>query len=514
MSARMRSPFGLADCESELRTLNDDYSEIYFDETPFNLPAIKPETYLIVGRRGSGKTALSRYFSFQKILDNPIYIDVDEPEVYQTVLSDIAARASECREIAIPRLKKVWEYVLWCVVCEHTKCESEAIKHAFRESGSPGNPSHVINRTIDRLLDLLHETDDKRVDEHLELLLGNDRLETAKVEVLRIAARRPIIIALDTLERYDVSDPALMNAMAALVQCAANFNLNFSDQGLHLKAFISGELFPYLEEEFIQNPLKSIKDPVYLFWRPKDLLRLISWRFHRYLDTDNLLRAESKGQIDWTKHDDVFNKMWVPYFGNHVTNARGLQEDTFSYVLRHTQMRPRQLILLCNGIAERAKENGHFPSFTQEDIRLGVKDGETKLAVEIINSFRSIYPNVSTIVDALMKMPMLFTGNELDRRAKQSASEWPKGTYSPARFRRLVAELGIVGRVRRHNAESGYIDADFEYSLRERLPITHRDECVIHPMFYSRLNVELNSPSRVLPFSTARGLEEANERSA
>jgi hypothetical protein len=305
-----------------------------------------------------------------------------------------------------------------------------------------------------------------------------------------------------------------MNAMAALVQCAASFNLYFSDRGLHLKAFMSGEVFPYLEEEVIQNPLKSIKDPVYLFWRPKDLLRLISWRFYCYLEAGSLLRKESKCEIDWTSHDDVFNKMWIPYFGQYVTNARGLKEDTFSYVLRHTQMRPRQLILLCNCIAERAREQGHFPSFSEEDIRLGIKDGETKLAVEIINSFSSIHQNVGAIVDALMKMPMLFTGNELDKRARQSASEWPRGAYSPARFRRLVAELGIVGRVRRHNVESGYIDADFEYSLRERLPITHRDQCVIHPMFYSRFNVDFNSPSRVLPFSTARGLQEDNERSA
>src|SRR3712207_2249491 len=112
------------------------------------------------------------------------------------------------------------------------------------------------------------------------------------------------------------------------------------------------------------------------------------------------------------------------------------------------------------------------------------------------------------IVDALMKMPMLFKGNELDKRASQTAAEWPPGSYSQARFRRLAAELGIVGRVRRHNEESGYIDADFEYSLRERLPITHRDECVIHPMFYSRFNVEFNSPARVMPFSTERDGED------
>jgi hypothetical protein len=197
-------------------------------------------------------------------------------------------------------------------------------------------------------------------------------------------------------------------------------------------------------------------------------------------------------------------RLWKPYFGDYITNGLGLHEQTFAYVLRHTQMRPRQLILLCNAIAARAIKAGRYPTFSEEDIRRGVGDAEGDLASEIINSFSSVYSNVSTIVDALMRMPMQFAGNELDKRASQSASEWPPGTYSPARFRRLVAELGIVGRVRRENTKAGYIDADFEYSLQDRLPLTHRDTCVIHPMFYQRLNVELNTNARVMPFTTER----------
>jgi hypothetical protein len=499
---KVHLPFGQADCESEVKMLKADYSQLYFDETPFNSAAIQPETYLIIGRRGSGKTALSQYFSFQEIIQNPIYIDVDEPAVYQQVLSDIATHASESREIAIPRLKKVWEYVIWCVIFEHTRKNSPVIERACDESCSTGRVGHLINTIIDRLLISLKETDEKRIDARIHQLLNDDRIEAARREVLKVTEERPIIIAIDTLEKYDVGNAALMNAMAALIQCGADFNLDFSNKDVHLKVFMSGEVFPYLEEAIIQNPLKSIKDPVYLLWRPKDLLRLISWRLFNYLDQNDMLRYESKSSTRWDNYSEVLEKMWTPYFGRTITNVRGHKEHSFPYVLRHTQMRPRQLILLCNAIAKRAQKNGRFPTFSEDDIRLGVRDAESYLASEILNSFSSVYENVGTIVDALMKMPMVFSGNELDKRASQSASEWPTGAYSPARFRRLVAELGIVGRVRRHNPDAGYIDADFEYSIRERLPLTHRDECVVHPMFYSRLNVEFNTDSRVMPFSS------------
>lgn len=492
-------PFGQADCESELEELKANYSELYFDETPFNISAIKPETYLIIGRRGAGKTALAQYFSFQRLLPNPLYIDVDEPDVYQKVLADMAAHASESRLDAIPRLKKLWEYILWCLMFQHTREQSTAIAEACDTHCNPGRPSHLINYLIDKLLALLQGTGDKALDGRIEQLLTDEQMTKAKAAVLKIAAKRPIIIAFDTLEQYDTSNNALMNAMAALVQCAARFNLTLKDEGIHLKVFMSGEVFPYLKAEVLLNPLKSVKDPVYLFWRPKDLLRLISWRFYRYLLEHNLLLDESKGSINWTNHREVFDKMWVPYFGLELTNSRKLKEHTFAYVLRHTQMRPRQLILLCNAIAERASQGGRFPKFSEADLRQGIKDMETDLAIEIINSFSSLYPNVSKIVDALMRIPMLFKGNILDKRAHQSASEWPHGGYSQAQFRRLVTELGIVGRVRRHDEEAGYIDADFEYSLREPLPITPYDVCVVHPMFYSRFNVDFNSPSRVIP---------------
>jgi len=511
MKDGIQKPFGRAACESELKVLSkSEYEELYFDETPFNDAAISPQTYLIVGRRGSGKTALAQYFSFQKIIRNPVYVDVDEPALYQQVLSDVASRTSESREIAIPRLKKIWEYVLWCVIFQHTRQHSGIIAEACDKSCPHEHPSGLISALLGRLLTLLHEPTGKVLDQRVDKLLNDERLDAARREALKFAAVRPIIIAFDTLEKYDVSNEPLMNAMAALVQCAAEFNLNFSDRGIHLKAFMSGEVFPYLEEEALQNPLKSIEDPVYLLWRPKDLLRLICWRLHRCLESHNLLRDQSKGWIDWKNHREVFDKMWTPYFGQEITNVRGMKEQTFPYILRHTQMRPRQLIVLCNSIAENALRAGRFPRFFEADIRAGIKTVETKLAIEIINSFSSLYPQVSTIVDALMKIPMLFTGNELDKRASQSASDWPQGTYSQAKFRRLVAELGIVGLVRRHNEAAGYIDADFEYSLPTRLTITHRDKCVIHPMFYSRFNVDFNSPSRVIPFSTERGQYDEN----
>ena len=498
MAAGALRPFGQADCEAELRLLRDQYSELYFDETPFNDQATAPETYLIIGRRGSGKTALAQYFSFQRALPNAIYIAVDEPAIYQQVLSDVAAHSSQSREVSIPKLEKVWEYVLWCVIFEHIRSQSALITAACDMTCEERTPSGLVNSIISRLHRFLRE-DNQELDERLKLLLSEDRVQLAKQETLRFAQRRPIIIVLDTLERYDTRDDGLMNALAALIQCAAKFNISYSERGIHLKVLMSGEVYPFLEEQVLQNPSKSVRDSVHLFWRPKDLLRLISWRFYRYLSAQGMLHASSKHSIDWTSHRDVLRKMWIPYFGEHVRNRRGVEESTFYYVLRHTQMRPRQLILLCNSIAKLAHRDGTFPTFRGDHLREGILQLEDDLALEVVNSFSSLYPNVARIIDALVGTPLIFKAKELARWAPRTASAWHNSSYSPAGFASLASELGIVGKV--NQLTGGVVEAEFEYSLKRRLGISIDDECAIHPMYYSRLGTKVNQELRVMPFS-------------
>lgn len=514
VKSEIRKPFGDHDCQVELTRLN--YSDLYFNETAFNDIAVMPQTYLIIGRRGSGKTALAESFSFHKNFQNAIYIKIATEETYQEVLSNIASHTSETRQISIPRLKKVWEYIFWKIIFQHTRDYSTSSGTSDSNRQAAHNKkavSHTMNSIINWLHNFLNDSGGRLIDERIDELLNQKELEAAKSEVLKIAKANPIIVAFDTLEKYDMDSDGLMNAMAGLIQCAADFNLRYSEEGIHLKIFVSGEIFPYLMESILQNPLKSVREPLYLFWRPKDLLRLICWRFHRCLAENNLLLDASKVPIKWSSPREVFNKMWRPYFGREITNARGFKENSFSYVLRHTQMRPRQLISLCNSIAKHAAEKGRFPIFSEHDIREGVRQSEKDLAFEIINSFSEIYPAVHQIVDALLEVPLVFDFRELDRRARESASKWTwqRREFSKEAFFQLVTELGIVGLVSRHN-ESGYIDADFEYSLQERLTVTHRAQFVIHPMFYSRFRVDFtNSTSLIMPFSTEREAEEDDD---
>lgn len=497
-----KAPFGMESCEAEVSVLGEEkYSDLYFDETPFNNIAIDEDTYLIIGRRGSGKTALAQYFSFQKKVANPVCIEVHKPEAYQQVLSEISRRTSESRAVAVAHLKRVWEFVIWSLIT-HT-IDNREIKplKVLPEETQSGSMSQRVADLIQHLMRFFDDSDERTIGLTLERTVDNENLKDVKNEAIKFAKRRPLIIAIDTLEQYDIRNDALMNALAALIEYASDFNLEYVNKNIHLKVFVSGEVFPHVEESVLLNPLKAVRNPVYLLWRPKDLLRLIGWRFSRHLEAIGLWNDGTK-QIDWDDDEEVLNSVWIPHFGQSHTNARGKLEDTWPYVLRHTQMRPRQLIVICNSIAQLAIQEGSFPFFKEQHIVGGVKNAESRLAREILNSFSEIYPGVDRIVSALSGLNKVFKANELDRRASRSAAEW-RTDYSPSRFKRLIMELGIVGKVTRLSDE--FIDADFEYGRVDRLDIAHDDLCVIHPMFYQKLNIVMNSEARVMPFTTKRG---------
>lgn len=492
----MRNPFGEVSCEDEIARYSKEYEHRYFVESDFNEAVLRPQSYLVVGRRGSGKTSLTRFLSFQKSIANCRHIPVGTPETYFPELATLghalvkSAALASIVDTVTSRLVDVWTYLMWQVVFHSLRNKSSSFSMALVTDGP--DAESIIRLLVRRL----QEQADKNQD-IWAIIRAHTKAEkhlNAVQDVYNYTDRAPLIISMDVMEHYNTSNELQMCALAALVQFAATFNVSSSRRNLHLKLLLPAEIESTLAEQYMLNPGKHIKSPVYLHWRPKDLLRLACWRFHSAL-VEGGYPVETP---DWTSFEDVHRRLWVPHFGATLKNGSGLTEGSFPYVFRHTQMRPRQLIWICNEIASCAKD---FPTFTAKEIVATVASVETHLAHEVLNSYMRIYPNVSNIVAALHGAPMTFQGKFLDLVAKRSASSWPEKTYSPAQFRKLVAELGIVGRLRggKRIGNEQFLEADFEYFTQGRLELNDQDDCVIHPMFYKRLNVEIQDKI-ILPF--------------
>lgn len=494
-------PFGEESCEAELIKLRDEYEDYYFFDTPFNDLSLDPRTYLIVGRRGSGKSSLAHFFTFQTSIPNARCVDVREPEVYQHVLTKIARSAALTPEIAVPRIARIWSYVIWSLIFEEFKNTDRVIAAAIAATSlEKAKPSRLVMELLKSILQRFLRDDDYELADDLESALKSPVVQKAKNAVLLRLAKEPIIVAIDSLEHYPTDQDDTLMAVAGLIQCASQLNTEFAQLGIHVKVFMTAEIFPYLKESIISNPAKYVRDPLFLSWRPKDLIRLCCWRFHHYLEELEYPGLLPRKQVQWNDFNDVVAKMWIPFFGEKIENRNGISERSLVYLLRHSQLRPRQLVILCNRIASLAMDHGSFPRFENETIIEAVKECEEELADEVLNAYSRIYRNVAQIVEAVSAAPMIFSGNQLDKWAKRRKSAWPRGQYSPQRFRDLLADLGVVGRVRHASEATDVVEADFQYFKKSRLVITETDTCAIHPMFYRKLNIDTSEQRVLLPF--------------
>lgn len=498
-------PFGEVSCEQEMRYLGSEaYPQFFFDEAPFNDQALADDTYLIIGRRGSGKTSLAHFLAFQTKRPATT-IDVDEPTIYEEVLGGLVSTSSINDDVAIARTVKLWECLIWHLVFKRLHIEVGTMP--LRDTGNKWGL--FVKEFLRGLLEKFLGNKEGSLIDRLEDCFASTEFKEAKEKAISLMKAEPIIVAVDTLERYSTVDNSLLIATAALIEAASNFNEACARTGLNVKVFMSGEIFPYLRNTVVRNTLKYIRNPLFLHWRPRDVVRLLSWRLYLYLSKHNDESARAIGDVQWDNHASVMAKVWRPFFGDRVENAVGIVEDVFPYLLRHTHMRPRQLIVMCNEISKRATEKRCFPRFGSEDILVSsVREVEIDLASEVLNSYATIYPNVDSIINALRAMPMTFSGSHLHKVSHQTKKFWPAGEYDQSRFTQLVCELGIVGRVRQEDASATYIQADFEYFMKDRLAIGDRDLCVIHPMFYEKLATDVSARKIVFPFPEHAEFEE------
>lgn len=496
MKLRITSnPFGEESCEHEIQTFGDEYGNYFYREARFNKETLDIDVYLIVGRRGSGKTSLSKYFENYSLYKNIEFVYIDGAPIYDEAFSKIITQASYSGDMLTNRAIKIWEYIFWLSMFERFSKYDRLVKDACFFADQDLDFARLSTEILKHVVSTLIKDEKKTVVEAIEAQFSQMNFIKAQQKVLELSKSRNVIIAIDTIDRYDKGNESLMSITAGLVECASKFHLKYANLGIHIKAFIAGEIFPTIRESTISNPSKFIRNPLHLHWRPNDLIRLIGWRMYKYAR-----KAEIElEQVDLTNNADN-QKIWHAFFGEKITNSLGKSESLIPYILRYTQLCPRQVISFCNEIFNSFEKVNKLPNIEMDKLSQLTAKVSSAFANDVINSYAKIYPNIGDVLEALRGSPMLFHGNYLDKVAKYTAYAWSPGEYSISNFRKLLAELGIVGLIQGQDKSTGIVKARFEYSSEDQLPIRHDDYCVIHPMFYEKLGTQVDDSHIVYPF--------------
>lgn len=227
------------------------------------------------------------------------------------------------------------------------------------------------------------------------------------------------------------------------------------------------------------NPNKDFRRKLTLQWTAKELILLAAQRLKLYLSIYDIPCFMQIKKLDTTNYSDALKlmKMFLP---EKITNRFGITEDVISYIMRHTQLSPRQLIMLLNAIFT-FKNGNEGPKISEGAIIRGIRSKEELLVNEILVAYRPIFPNADNVCKrCLPELKKKFTLGDLQRtfrthgkRAIESDDFFD--------FQRMLIQVGAIGRV--ISETDIYIKGLFEYTVPHELVTSTDDTYCIHPLF-------------------------------
>ncbi|MEM1128627.1 MAG: hypothetical protein AAGI71_18425 [Bacteroidota bacterium] len=480
-----QEPFGKIEFDEEEKWLMEHWKDHFYAEAEFIRTSLEPDKYIVIGSKGSGKSSLAFYYKYQSDIERAKCAHINKKSFFYDSMLPVADQINEREEQIIDCTQQLWESVI--IEC--------AVRYAdtytdHQETTSAGIVSNTLADIVSRILSSKNITRSRDLIEKIRIYNTSTRLTDQLTDHYNLLSRRPLIIAIDTNEVYDTSDKAAMCVVAALIQAAKRINSRYSSKGIHVKVFIPREIYFHLAESVITNFDKYITGPVHISWSEDELLRFICWRYHNFILRSGQVSLHK--YVDWNSTESVKQLFWNRYFPDTLNNNNGVSENSLGYIIRHTQMRPRQLVKYCNRIANISHHVRSSHRFSSLSIKQALLDIENEQVLGVINAYSRAYPNCSFYMSALTGSDAILTGAEIYKRFNGHISLHAGGSkISFQSFSKMLTSMSIIGRVTDryfHKASNTTIyRAEFEFDTRKQLSFSGDDHCAVHPMFYQRL---------------------------
>lgn len=450
--------FGASAAENEFRELSG-----YYLETDQFQRAVRGEVRLVVGRKGSGKTAI-----FAQVRDRMrserqhIVVDL-RPDGYQLLkFKELVLRYLGQGSLE-HTITAFWEYLLLLEIC-YKLLEKDRIPHTrdfrlqapYRKLAAIYDSDRYVtegdfSERLSRLLS--HLTDDYRAkygedanrtltqQEITELLYRHDvnALRERVVEYLKI--KKGLLLLFDNLDKgwpthgLTVTDIVILRALLEATRKLER-QLQRREIDCRTLAFLRNDVYELLVSE---TPDRGKEGRVALDWSDPDMLR-------------ELLRRR---MIYSNMPDRRFEDLWQSLCVSHVAG-----EESSQYLIDRCLMRPRGLIDLVNHCRGYAVNLSH-PKIQTDDLLKGMQAFSSDLVVDIGYEIRDVMPAAENVLYAFIDEPQTIPGNDLKTLLRRGGIADEK----VADITTILLWYGVLG-VRRMDGAITYI-----YNVNYEMPI-------------------------------------------
>lgn len=475
--------------------------------------------WVIVGRRGAGKTAFLYHRCFSGIYEHNV--EIESAQVFRTIgltIETVLDQSNEDYAPFVENVSRLWKAIfmtsVMSKVCKAYRYDQTmnsdpyllAMRDYLERIGVDGQiaPQSIMTRLIQKAREV-NAGAPLDVSEDLEDVLINQigvGEATSALEAFCETRRQKVIILIDSVEQFPIDDFRMDAAAAGLLHLISQLRLAYSP--VHICYCIPSELYHHYAATISANPEKDFESMLMLQWNASELMKMSALRLDKYLSSLRSPRIRrDNGLPDNPDRDDVY-QFWRRLMPKQVVNNLGKPEDSFAYIVRHTQLLPRHVIGIFNQIIRLAlmRDDDRF-RITEDDIVKGVRLAANSICAGVISSYRQIHPSGGELCESMLPhMTNAFTMSEF-RRFYRNYGRGIVADYYEAL--QMFKELGIFGIVVEETKV--YHIGEFEYTQPGSMALSEDDVFCIHPAFAGQFRVGRDnngwtSKKEVYPYGT------------
>lgn len=449
---------------------------------------------IVVGRKGTGKTAI--FYEIRNSLSRSrsrLILDL-KPEGHQftklreAVLSHLSPGLQEHTMAAF------WNYILLAELA-HKIVENDIsysqrdperyhrylqLKQIYEEHNlaSEDDLSQRLLRQVDRISERFGEAGDIKLDSRItELIYGGDihRLDKAVSEYLQ--EKQEVWLLMDNLDkgwptRGTTSEDILI--VRALLEATRKLQRQLEARGVEFKClvFLRTDIFEHLIHE---TPDKGKDTAIRLDWDDPETFQEI---VRKRIQASTGLKGN-------------FREIWPILFDSHIGT-----EDSFSYILDRTLMRPRDLLTFLQRAIEVAVNRGHS-KVTVDDILQAEKSYSEDMVLTTAFEIADTQPAFGDVLYVFQGSNRILSKLQLENLLQKKVGIGEAEVEKVIELLLWFGFLGVTG------AELG--DAKYSYEVRYNLrrllhPIEQGEaRFVLHPGFRAALQAEVSASQLDMP---------------
>jgi hypothetical protein len=442
---------------------------------------------IIMGRKGSGKTSYLRSVYIDGKYDFIIEVRTDHALTHiSKVIQDISQGAMFPEMLA-----ELWGTILWtCVLFDVGRSEilskdkSDPVNKYLEKVGVQDcvTTDDVLWK-LARMFDEVVAASPK--DGLSEVLMRMDRAmfksTVMLVEDSLNSSDKKFVILMDSLDDFQLDFSSVSYSLQGLLKFVGS--MNKPRAAVDVRFCLPTELYRRILR-ISSNPNKDFQHSLKLQWTATELILIGAQRLALYLDLYYPEYFKRLMPLDPSVRADAL-RLFQAVLPTRITNSSGFQEETISYILRHTQLLPRHFLIILNSIFKTTGGTQGLHPFPIGEKRIinGIRQVEERIVSEIFIAFKSIHPTAeSACKRSLPELGHRFSVGELHRVFTRHGKA-VFGSDSLFEFERMMMEIGAMGKVIPEKTTEVYIQGNFEYTVEHEISISHNDELCIHPLF-------------------------------